>query len=113
VSEHTATPWRACIWRHTGSSDTVCIKNADGREIVGWNGFDGVPCTKAEIRANARLIAKAVNSHDRLVKALELAANRLSRCAVEAVGTNLQYEWSEWAKDARAALSERNQEQRS
>lgn len=56
------TPWRAQIWQHSGLSDTVCIKDAQGREIVSWAGFDGVPGTKAEIRARARLIVKAVNA---------------------------------------------------
>lgn len=52
-------PWRAVIWRHSGQPDTVCVKDAQGREIIGWPGFDGVPCTKAEIRANAKLAAAA------------------------------------------------------
>ena len=55
-------PWKAAIWRHSGGSDTVCIKDADDREIVSWTGFDGVPGTKAQIRARARLIVKAVNA---------------------------------------------------
>lgn len=55
-------PWRAAIWRNSGRPDTVCIKDALGREIVGWNGFDGVPGTKAEIRERARLIVNSVNA---------------------------------------------------
>ncbi|MEK7414309.1 MAG: hypothetical protein AAB263_13420 [Planctomycetota bacterium] len=73
---HTPTPWKAAIWRHSGQPDTVCIKDAQGREIIGWNGFDGVPCTKAEIRANAHRIVTAVNCHDALLVALkDLLAN--------------------------------------
>ena len=39
--------------------------------------------------------------------ALELAANRLNRCAVEAIadGKRFSYEWSEWADEARVALT--------
>lgn len=55
-------PWKAKIWQHVGQPDTVCIKDADDREIVSWTGFDGVPGTKAEIRARARLIVRAVNA---------------------------------------------------
>lgn len=54
-------PWEAKVWRHSHQSDTVCIK-ADGREIIGWNGFDGVACTKAQIRANAKLTAHLRNA---------------------------------------------------
>lgn len=57
------TPWKAAIWQHTGgASDMVCIKDAHGNEIVSWLGFDGVPGTKAEIRARCRLIVRAVNA---------------------------------------------------
>lgn len=55
-------PWKARIFQHSGSPDTVCIHDAHGREIVHWAGFDGVPGTKAEIRARARLIVRAVNA---------------------------------------------------
>lgn len=54
--------WKAVVWKHSGGSDTVCIKDSRDREIIAWPGFDGVPCTKAEIRANARFIAAARNN---------------------------------------------------
>lgn len=58
-AKYTPGPWKAVIWKHPGHSDTVCVKDSDGREIIAWTGFDGVDCTKAEIRANARLAAAA------------------------------------------------------
>jgi hypothetical protein len=58
-AQHTSGPWKAHIWRHPGQPDTVCVKDANGREIIAWTGFDGTPCTKAETRANARLAAAA------------------------------------------------------
>ena len=51
--------WRAQIWRNSGMADTVCVYGDRQREIIAWSGFAGVPCTKAEIRANAKLAAAA------------------------------------------------------
>lgn len=59
MTAHSPGPWAKRIWRHPGKADTVCIVDAQDREIVAWPGFDGLDLTKAEIRANARLIAAA------------------------------------------------------
>jgi len=64
-------PWRSKIWPSSGSPDTVCIKDAKGREIIGWAGFDGVPCTKEEIRANARLVAMLQANLPEILQALK------------------------------------------
>jgi hypothetical protein len=76
IAGHTPLPWRAQIWRHSGHPDTVCIK-AGGREIISWTGFDGVRCTKAEIRANARFVQRACNSHYQLLDDLGEAFSTL------------------------------------
>jgi hypothetical protein len=48
----------------------------------------------------------AADRLDRVAAGLDLAANRLNRCAVEAVGQPYQFEWSQWADEARAAVKE-------
>ena len=85
-----AMPWRAAIWQQSGATDTVCIKDAHGNEIVGWHGFDGVPGTKAGIRARCRLIVRAVNAYPDLatrITALEAReaelVEALTECAAE------------------------------
>lgn len=64
-----ATPgdWTAAIWRHPYRSDTVCVKNDADEEIISWPGFDGVRCTKAEIRANCTLVAEAKSALPALI----------------------------------------------
>ena len=57
MTRHTPGPWGHRVWRHPGKADTVCVVDAQDRELVAWPGFDGLDLTKGEIRANARLIA--------------------------------------------------------
>lgn len=78
LAKATPGPWTARIWQHPGKADTVCVKDSREREIIGWNGFDGVPCTKAEIKANARLVAAAKRALPALLAELESLRERFS-----------------------------------
>lgn len=60
-ADATRGPWVPQVYPHPGHPDTVCVK-AGGEEIINWMGFDGVPCTKKQIRANAKLLATLRNA---------------------------------------------------
>jgi len=63
--------WEPCVYRHSGRPDTVCVKQ-DGKEIINWMGFDGVPLTKAQIRAMVKLICLLRNNLPTIIAALEV-----------------------------------------
>lgn len=67
-SKHTPGPW-ACLTPRTAFTNRCCPIEADGVEIAKvWCDGDEFPEHVGE--ANARLIIKAVNNHERLLECL-------------------------------------------
>ena len=89
MSEHTPTPWEVDV-----DFDYDLCFTEDGEPMSGWQiyGPKSWPVAAAWVegivdrltgRANAEFIVKAVNSHDRLVEALENALNGIDAALVD------------------------------
>ena len=71
-------------------------------QYTGGQGIDN----RDEAKANAALIVKAVNSHDKLVEALEAAADAIYRAGDYMPTSEADIENGEAYRAARAALEE-------
>lgn len=110
MSGHTPGPWFAVPYGD-GNDTVICRDEAGNQRIA----FMAIPGSRyegdrrkswAEIKANAAFIVRACNSHYELLEALELAANRLSRCSIDYDTRSRQFfEVKEWAEEARAAIA--------
>ena len=92
MSEATARPWRACgsarkdcecrqVWATEADVKVAVAMTAADEHYTGGAGVDD----RDEAKANAALIVKAVNAHDALVAACELAAEH-EECVCEGKG---------------------------
>lgn len=67
---HSKTPWKL-FNKLTGTHKTIAIFDTDGREIIGWMGFD-MDLKNMEKVANGKRLVSAVNACDGLsTRALE------------------------------------------
>lgn len=103
-TKHTPLPWTLC--RSTTDGQTVGFHFAGGKHgsrapIIECRDFHMF--TAEEMEANARLIDRAVHSHDQLVEALEKLTSFIDNEGPAAKEWKAISEWHEKAKSALAA----------
>lgn len=70
MSQHSPRPWKAtCLPAPHGTAPTVDVKDARGKTVIHWAGFDSCDQPKSAWAENAHDIVQAVNSHAALVTA--------------------------------------------
>lgn len=70
----------------------------DSHRLATW-----APVASLFVRERRRGRLEGLSNAPRLFAALDLAANRLLACAVDAAGSRESYEYSQWAREAREA----------
>ena len=84
TTKHTPTPWIVIdgILRHNSNSDADCVQIAEITHSplgLDWDGCRTRAVGLEESNANAAFIARACNSHDALISALQGVVDNLSQ----------------------------------